>query len=543
MWAFLDSSAFTPHGFCLLWDSRLIWLHGLSDLLTGLAYFSIPLALIIVVRRRRDLTTGRLFWLFAAFILACGTTHFAAILTLWVPAYWLEGLTKAVTALLSVVTACRLWPMLEAAERSEAQYRLLAENATDIIFELDLCQRLTYISKSCTEFLGYTPEEMLGVPRLALVHPEDRAMVREAYDDVAVGCERREILYRGCHRDGHWIWVEVALRRTRDARGRPRSILGVGRDVSRRKLAEDLIRESESRYRLLAESMSDAVTCLGPDLCRTYVSPSYFQLFGYDPEGLVGKSPERIVHVDDWPSLQEALTKLRDGEEQEALRYRVVRADGRSIWVETHARLMSDGVSMILSMRDITTRKEAEDDLRLANAQLQEAARIDSLTGLANRRRFDEALNLEFKRCMRNELPLSLILIDVDCFKSYNDRYGHQAGDVCLQELGQVARRFARRAGDVAARYGGEELAVVLPDTEAEKAASLAERMRVAISALRMEHVGNPCGVVTASFGVATIYPSQQSGPTADLVKRADQLLYEAKARGRNLVMSDPIRS
>ena len=158
-----------------------------------------------------------------------------------------------------------------------------------------------------------------------------------------------------------------------------------------------------------------------------------------------------------------------------------------------------------------------------ANRQLEELARVDSLTDLANRRRFDEALAIEFKRCARNELPLSLILIDIDRFKMYNDRYGHQAGDRCLQTLSRTAQRFARRPGDLAARYGGEEFALVLPDTQAENAAAVAERLRHAVEDLEMEHLDNPGGLVTASFGVATVYPARRVGEPGDLLRRADR--------------------
>lgn len=108
----VDPSGLTPHGFCLLWEPGLIWLHAVSDALVGLAYYSIPLAIIYFIRRRHDIVFGWVFWLFATFILACGTTHFLAILTLWQPAYWLEGIVKAITAILSVVTAVALWPLI-----------------------------------------------------------------------------------------------------------------------------------------------------------------------------------------------------------------------------------------------------------------------------------------------------------------------------------------------------------------------------------------------------------------------------------------------
>ncbi len=179
-----------------------------------------------------------------------------------------------------------------------------------------------------------------------------------------------------------------------------------------------------------------------------------------------------------------------------------------------------------------------EDSLLAVNAELEELARMDALTGLANRRCFDEELAFSVKRCAREGLPLSLILIDVDHFKSYNDTYGHQAGDTCLQELAGVVKQQARRRSDLVARYGGEELAAILPGTEGDAAMDVAERMRLAVRALKMTHSGNPAGIVTASFGVATTRPATHFIP-AELLRRTDRCLYAAKTAGRDQVVVD----
>lgn len=182
--------------------------------------------------------------------------------------------------------------------------------------------------------------------------------------------------------------------------------------------------------------------------------------------------------------------------------------------------------------------KAAENKLLTANAELEELARVDGLTGLGNRRCFDETLETEFLHCAREQWPLSLILIDVDRFKVFNDTYGHQAGDACLKSLSQAVKRWARRPLDLAARYGGEELAVLLPNTDREAAADIAERIRLAIRDLRIEHSGSAVGVVTASLGVATVYPSDDMATSKDVVKTADLYLYAAKAQGRDRVVA-----
>lgn len=164
----------------------------------------------------------------------------------------------------------------------------------------------------------------------------------------------------------------------------------------------------------------------------------------------------------------------------------------------------------------------------------------DALTGLANRRQFDVALDTEFGRAVRNASTLALILLDVDRFKEYNDIYGHTAGDECLQKICRtIANVAARRPGDLAARYGGEELAVLLPGTDVEAAALLAERIRAAVRALEIEHAGAIDGFVTLSAGVDALRPEAGAVQPKELVRGADKALYVAKSGGRNRVCTN----
>ena len=166
------------------------------------------------------------------------------------------------------------------------------------------------------------------------------------------------------------------------------------------------------------------------------------------------------------------------------------------------------------------------------NALLASLVHLDGLTGLANRRRFDEVLGNEWTRACRAERPMSLLMIDVDFFKNYNDRYGHAEGDRCLRRVAELTRLCARRPGDLAARYGGEEFAVVLPDTDAEGALGLAALLRRELAVLSLPHASSPVGHVTVSVGVAP-WHARQRGPL-DLICAADAALYRAKACGRD---------
>ncbi|MCW2235791.1 PleD family two-component system response regulator [Azospirillum canadense] len=163
---------------------------------------------------------------------------------------------------------------------------------------------------------------------------------------------------------------------------------------------------------------------------------------------------------------------------------------------------------------------------------------IDGLTGIANRRRFDEALLREWRRCARSHLPLSLIMLDVDHFKAYNDHYGHQAGDECLRAVAGLLDEQVKRPGDLVARYGGEEFVCLLPETDADGAASVAERLRETVAGQRLPHALSPVADhVTISLGVASALPQTDSSPDS-LAQLADRLLYEAKRSGRNRVRS-----
>jgi diguanylate cyclase (GGDEF)-like protein len=174
------------------------------------------------------------------------------------------------------------------------------------------------------------------------------------------------------------------------------------------------------------------------------------------------------------------------------------------------------------------------------SAQEGEKARIDGLTQIANRRRFDEYLLQEWGRHIRMQQPLSLLICDVDHFKLYNDRQGHQAGDECLKSVAKALSQ-CHRAGDLVARYGGEEFAMVLPQTNRSGAVQVAERVRVAVAIAALPHAASPvCDRVTVSIGVACITP-QPHGPTdaRTLVEQADRHLYLAKHLGRNQVSSE----
>jgi len=193
-------------------------------------------------------------------------------------------------------------------------------------------------------------------------------------------------------------------------------------------------------------------------------------------------------------------------------------------------------IGLVEAFKDISARKQAEEQLKRANQELERMATVDGLTQVANRRRFDEYLDLEWKRSRRENTFISLLLCDIDFFKRYNDHYGHQAGDDCLRAVAQVIRSRIRRPADLVARYGGEEFAVILPNTPGDGALHVAEMVRRAVDEAGLPHRRSAvAGHVTLSVGAAGMLP-QPENSAALLVQQADRALYRAKEQGRNRV-------
>lgn len=292
---------------------------------------------------------------------------------------------------------------------------------------------------------------------------------------------------------------------------------------------------------ILADSASDALAILSArsDIDLILLDVVMPDINGIEACGLIKNYPHLkdipiiiVTAKDDRESLDEA---FRAG----ATDYLVKPPDE----IEMRARIRS-----ALSLKiEMDRRKAKEKDLleltqklASANQMLRRLSVIDPLTGIANRRYFDEVLDQEWKRARRERQDLSLIMIDIDNFKSYNDHLGHQAGDDCLKKVAHALSSCLHRPGDLVARYGGEEFGVVLPNTNFEGAGEIAENMRRSVEGLGLEHPGcGPGGVVTVSLGFSTVVPSVEIEPQ-DLVEAADQALYRAKESGRNTTLGHP---
>jgi diguanylate cyclase (GGDEF)-like protein len=187
---------------------------------------------------------------------------------------------------------------------------------------------------------------------------------------------------------------------------------------------------------------------------------------------------------------------------------------------------------------DVSAAVAREALLRSQAFELRRSAYHDGLTGLPNRRRFDEAFDADLRQAFRKQHPVSLVMVDIDYFKDYNDHYGHLQGDQCLRQVAEIIGASARRPTDLASRFGGEEFGLIFPETDLAAAQRLAEGLRLAVEVARIPHAASPIAPwVTVSVGVASKCPTTET-PTNLLLTRADEALYEAKGAGRNRVIA-----
>lgn len=296
--------------------------------------------------------------------------------------------------------------------------------------------------------------------------------------------------------------------------------------------------DNDLRFKLLAEHSTDLIVAVDADLAIRYASPATASMLGCLPAELHGHTlAELFVPEERAAFIARHFTKAaRRGTGPDL--FRALRRDGDTLWVEARVAVLPPGNGLgdyLVTLRDATQRQRAEETLGQVNAELSQLAATDALTGLPNRRQFDATLHKEWYRALRDGAPLGLLMIDIDRFKSLNDLFGHQAGDAFLSRVGAVIRDNVRRAADMAARFGGEEFAVVLPGTAASGALEIAETIRRAVAAADYSQVVAGGYPMSVSIGVAATVPLAGSGAGA-LVHSADAALYQAKRNGRNRV-------
>ncbi len=387
----------------------------------------------------------------------------------------------------------------------------------------------TYVSENVQRVLGYEPEPFLGsIDEWAeKIHPADRAAfdakIKELKKDQPFHLE-----YRSQHADGSYRWIVDEIELVLDASGKPIDYVGSRTDVTEQKQAEENLRLLSS----VAETSSSAIFVFGANFKLAYVNTAFLKLVSADANDLLGESGDAILSS--FGSEEYAIRALRQvfrNPKPVELELSLCDKYGDRHWFELVLNPVLDGANKVTHFvavgHNITDRKLVEHELQTANKRLEALASTDGLTGVQNNRAFRQFLDLELAASHKTKKPLSIILLDVDMFKAFNDTFGHLAGDEVLRGVANTLLESCR-VGDFVARYGGEEFVIVLPGADEEKAHAAAERVRTAIESAKWPHKQ-----VTASFGVTTM-SSSRAKSIDKLIEEADQALYASKHGGRN---------
>lgn len=317
----------------------------------------------------------------------------------------------------------------------------------------------------------------------------------------------------------------------------------VGSSLEQQDRLQDRLRELNRQHQMILDTAGEGIFGVDSGGHLTFANPAALKMMGWPLAALKQDCHHRLVHhtrADGSPNPPDECPirkTLESGELVRSDEELFWRKDGSSFPVDmSTAPLMDDATvtGAVVVFHDISERLKAERELKTALALLTEQARFDGLTNVANRRTFDEILTLSWRAHSRSGEPLSLLMVDVDFFKHYNDRYGHLQGDECLKQIASALACQLYRSNDHIARYGGEEFVFILGETGPDGAALVAERALRAVRALRMSHnASDAADHVTVSVGVATRTPVDAMHPN-ELIKLADDALYEAKTSGRN---------
>jgi diguanylate cyclase (GGDEF)-like protein/PAS domain S-box-containing protein len=427
---------------------------------------------------------------------------------------------------------------------------IIAHNS-DWIWEVDAQGRYIFSSEHCRHLLGYAPEEMLGKTPFDFMPPDEAARVGAIFAEIAAAQRPFSgLVNRNVRADGRFVVLETSGIPLFDASGAFVGYRGIDRDITP---GIGLLSQRQVQLEALYAAAPVALCLIDREQRLVAANDAMAALFGARPEQLAGRSLDEFLSTEQL-DLAACFAALEIGNPSSGLE---LEWNDRGFKVSLQAVRDPEGllIGLTLAFTDVTEQRRMRQQLsrmneRLerANEQLRELAEQDFLTGLPNRRRFDATLQHEVARALRERSPLSLIMLDVDFFKTYNDHYGHLTGDESLRQVGASLGAALRRSGDLVCRYGGEEFAVILPGTELAQARLIGQKLQACVTALGIVHASAPLGQLTISAGIGTLAPDEPPTRPVEvrdyalaLIRAADESLYAAKRNGRNQVQARPV--
>jgi diguanylate cyclase (GGDEF)-like protein/PAS domain S-box-containing protein len=428
----------------------------------------------------------------------------------------------------------------QALRESEERYRTLVENASDMIYRTDENGYFTFVNPAALRVTGYKKEELIGKHYKLLVRPD---MFKEAItffaNQLIKGIHNTYYEYPIVTKDGHELWFGQNLQLIMEE-DHVVGFQAVVRDISDRKRIEKELSDSEKKYRMMLENIQDGyyeVDLLGN---FTFVNPSLSRILGYSEEELIGMNNRQYMDEENAKKVFRAFNMVYKTEAPTShFDWELIRKDKTKAFVGCSVSLIKDSFDKPVGfrgiIRDITDTKKAEEALQDSEKRYRELSIIDDLTRLYNSRYFYHQLKIEIDRAERYRQPFTLLLLDLDNFKAFNDAYGHVEGDQVLTRLGQVVKRCLRQT-DSAYRYGGEEFTILLPMTTSKDAAVTAERIRTEFKKENFFPVPGKAVHLTMSIGLGQYQPQEEMKV---FVHRVDQFMYQGKKNGKDRVCSE----
>jgi diguanylate cyclase (GGDEF)-like protein/PAS domain S-box-containing protein len=471
----LIPSEFMPHGHCYLWTPVLLWLYVISDSVIALSYFTIPLALLYLVKKRADIQFNWIFVMFSVFIFACGLTHLVSIVTIWMPAYWVDASIKGVTAMASALTAFMLWRLMPIALTMTSNKQLL-KNIDQLQYEVK--QRLQAESQ------------------LAELNNNLEAIVQQRTQELTDA--NAELL----------------------------------KEIERRKETEQALFKEKTQALVTLESIGDGVITTDMHSNVTYLNPVAEAMTGWRKEDAIGKPVLEVFRI-----LNESTRKLAANPVDVVLAHgqvcglanhtMLIAKTGEEFAIEDSAAPIKDEdgkmTGVVLVFHDVSSAKQMAE-------KMSYLAEHDFLTDLPNRLLLTDRITQALNAARRKNNRVAIIYLDIDHFKKINDTLGHEVGDQLLKFLSKKLQNCIRST-DTISRQGGDEFVILLSEIDTPKApAEIAQKLLDATN--DYYQIGMHELKVSASIGIS-IYP--EDGTSADMLMRnADAAMYYAKGLGRD---------